>query len=116
MISQTGTRASNIFFDPTKKMRNNNNNDNNDNDNNNDYYYYKVEHNRPDLVVVDKQQAVCQIIDVAAPGDARVELKEKEKIDKYQDLAKELRKLRKVKTSVAPRGTWDNRKRISWPF
>ena len=95
-------------------MRNNNNNDDNDNDNNN-YYYYKVEHNRPDLVVVDKQQAVCQIIDVAAPGDARVELKEKEKIDKYQDLAKELRKLWKVKTRVAPRGTWDNPRRISWP-
>ena len=49
MISQTGTRASNIFFDPTKKMRNNNNNDNNNN-----YYYSKVEHNRPDLVVVDQ--------------------------------------------------------------
>ena len=34
-----------------------------------------------------------QIIDVAVPGDARVELKEKEKIEKYQDLAKEWRKL-----------------------
>ena len=54
MTSQTGTRASNIFFDPTKKMRNNNNNDNNNNDNNNNYYYSKVEHNRPDLVVVDQ--------------------------------------------------------------
>ena len=41
-----------------------------------------------------------QIIDVAVPGDAKVELKEKEKIDKYQDLAKELRKLWKVKTRV----------------
>ena len=43
-----------------------------------------------------------QIIDVASPGDAKVELKEKEKIDKYQDLAKELRKLWKVKTRVVP--------------
>ena len=43
-----------------------------------------------------------QIIDVALPGDAKVELKEKEKIDKYQDLAKELRKLWKVKTRVVP--------------
>ena len=40
------------------------------------------------------------IIDVAVPGDATVELKEKEKIDKYQDQAKELRKLWKVKTRV----------------
>ena len=43
-----------------------------------------------------------QIIDVAVSGDAKVELKEKEKIDKYQDLAKELRKLWKVKTRVVP--------------
>ena len=43
-----------------------------------------------------------QIIDVAVPGDATVELKGKEKIDKYQDLAKELRKLWKVKTRVVP--------------
>ena len=43
-----------------------------------------------------------QIIDVAVPGDAKVELKEKEKIDKYQDRAKELRKLWKIKTRVVP--------------
>ena len=37
---------------------------------------HQLEHNRADLVVVDKQQAVCQlkiIIDVDVPGDARVE-------------------------------------------
>ena len=38
---------------------------------------HQLEHNRADLVVVDKQQAVCQIIDIDVPGDARVELKEK---------------------------------------
>ena len=65
-----------------------------------------LEHNRPDLVKVDKQQAVCQIIDVAVPGDARVELKETENIDKYQDLARELRKLGKVKTRVGPIVIW----------
>ena len=54
---------------------------------------HQLEHKSSDLVEVDKQQAVCRIIDVAVPGDARVELKEKEKIDKYQDLAKELKKL-----------------------
>ena len=42
------------------------------------------------------------MIDVAVPGDAKVELKEREKIDKYQDLARELRKLRKDKTRVVP--------------
>ena len=39
------------------------------------------------------------MINVAVP---RVELKEKEEIDKYQDLARELRKLCKVKTRVVP--------------
>ncbi|CAH3032949.1 unnamed protein product, partial [Porites evermanni] len=47
-----------------------------------------------------------QIIDVAVPGDATVKLKEKEKIEKYQDLAKELRKLWKVKTRVVPIIRW----------
>ena len=35
-------------------------------------------------------------------GDSRVESKEKEKIQKYQDLAKELRKLWKVGVKVVP--------------
>ena len=32
------------------------------------------------------------IIDIAIPGDARVTEKEKEKVEKYQDLAREIRK------------------------
>ena len=40
---------------------------------------HQLEHKRPDLVEADKQQAICQIIDVDVPGDVRVELKEKEK-------------------------------------
>ena len=38
---------------------------------------HRLEHNRPDLVLVDKQQAVWQIIDIPVPRDARVELKDK---------------------------------------
>ena len=41
---------------------------------------HQLEHNRPDLVLEDKQRAVCQITDTAVPGDARVELKGKEKV------------------------------------
>ena len=51
---------------------------------------------------MDKQQALFQIIGVAIPGDAWVELNDKEKIDKYQDLARELRKLWKVRARVVP--------------
>ena len=65
---------------------------------------HQLEHNRPDLVV-DIQQAVCQIIDVAVPEDARVELKKKEKIGKYQDLARESIKRRVVPIVVGALGT-----------
>ena len=42
---------------------------------------------RPDLVVVDKER-ICKIIDLTVPGDSRIEEKEKDKIEKYQDLEK----------------------------
>ena len=35
------------------------------------------------MVVVEKK--TCKIIDSAVPGDNRIEEKEKEKIEKYQD-------------------------------
>uniref|UniRef100_A0A1X7THJ0 Uncharacterized protein n=1 Tax=Amphimedon queenslandica TaxID=400682 RepID=A0A1X7THJ0_AMPQE len=47
-----------------------------------------VEHRKPDIVVVEKSEKSCFVIDVAVPGDARVETKEKEKVEKYQELKK----------------------------
>ena len=38
---------------------------------------------RPDLVVVDKKERSCKIIDFAVPGDDEIEKKEKDKIEKY---------------------------------
>ena len=61
-----------------------------------------IEHRRPDVVVLDKKEKTCYLVDVAVPGDSRVESKEKEKIHKYQDLARELRKLWKVGVKVVP--------------
>ena len=37
------------------------------------------------------------IIDIAVPADVRVEKKEKEKLEKYQDLKKEIRRLWKLR-------------------
>ena len=48
-----------------------------------------IEARRPDLVVVDKE-SICKIINFAVPGDSRIGEKEKEKIEKYQDLGTEL--------------------------
>ena len=42
---------------------------------------------RPDLNVVDKKERTCKIIDFAVPRDSRIEEREKDKIEKYQDLA-----------------------------
>ena len=60
-----------------------------------------IEARRPDLVVVDKQERSCKIIDFAVTGDSRIE-KEKDKIEKYQDLGRELQKIWNVKVKIIP--------------
>ena len=45
------------------------------------------------MVVVDKKKRSCKIIDFGVSGDSRVEEKEKEKIEKYQDLRMALQKI-----------------------
>ena len=54
------------------------------------------------MIVVDKKERSCKIIDFAVPGDSRVEEKEKEKIEKYQDLGRELHKIWNVKVKIIP--------------
>ena len=60
-----------------------------------------IEAQRPDLVVVDKKERSCKIIDFAVPGD-RIEGKEKDKIEKYQDLGRELQEIWNVKVKIIP--------------
>ena len=60
-----------------------------------------IEARRPDLVVVDKERS-CKIIDFAVPADSRVEEREKDQIEKYQDLGRELRKIWNVKVTIVP--------------
>ena len=45
------------------------------------------------MVVVDKKEGDCKIIDFAVPGGSRIEEKEKDKREKYQDLGRELQKI-----------------------
>jgi len=51
-----------------------------------------IEHRRPDIVVVEKDNKTSLLIDVAVSGDTRVEEKEQEKVDKYQNLTRELKR------------------------
>ena len=57
-----------------------------------------IEARRPDIVVINKQERSCLIIDIAIPGDVRVHEKEIEKIEKYQELKREIKRLWKLRT------------------
>ena len=61
-----------------------------------------IEAQKPDLVVVNKKERNCKIIDFAVPGDSKIEEKEKDKIEKYQELGRELQKIWNVKVKIIP--------------
>ena len=63
---------------------------------------YVIEARRPDLIVADKKKRSCKIIDFAVPEDSRIEEKKKDKIEKYQDLERELQKIWNVKVKIIP--------------
>ena len=57
-----------------------------------------IEARRLDIVVVNKQQEKsCLIIDIAIPWDVRVHEKEAEKIEKYQKVKREIKRLWKLR-------------------
>ena len=45
-----------------------------------------------DLVIVNKKKRTCRIGNLAVPADHRLKIKESKKRDKYQELARELKK------------------------
>ena len=55
---------------------------------------------RSDLVVVDKKERSGKIIGFAIPGDNGIEEKEKDKIEKCQNLRRELQKIWNVKVKI----------------
>lgn len=58
--------------------------------------------NRPDVTLIDKVKKKVSLIDVAVPWDTRVEEKEREKIDKYQDLKIEIRRIWDMPVEIVP--------------
>ena len=46
--------------------------------------------NKPDVVVMDKKEEKCLIIDIARPFDTKIS---EEKLEKYQDLKRELKRI-----------------------
>ena len=62
--------------------------------------YKQISTSRPDLVIVNEKKRTSRIVDFAVPADSRVKLKESEKRDEYQDLARELKKTMEHKGEV----------------
>lgn len=52
-----------------------------------------IQHRKPDIVLVEKQNKTAVIIDVACPGDNRILAKEKDKIEAYDLLKYEIQRL-----------------------
>ena len=64
---------------------------------------HTIEARRPDIVIIDKVEKSAIIVDGAIPGDKRIYDKEKEKIEKYQDIKREIQRLWSLrKVSVVP--------------
>ena len=61
-----------------------------------------LEHNKPDVIVIDRKKKLWTIIDFSVPNDKNVEVKEKEKIEHYRKLAEKVRKMYHVKTKIIP--------------
>ena len=57
---------------------------------------------RPDLIITNKKKKTYKIVDFAVLADNRIKLNEREKKDKYLDLARELKKLWNMKVTILP--------------
>ena len=57
---------------------------------------------KTDLIIINKKKRICKIVDFAVLPDHRIKLKEREKKEKYLDLARELKKLWNMKVTIVP--------------
>ena len=57
---------------------------------------------RPDLIIINKKERICKIVDFAVPADHSIKLKKCEKKDKYLNLARELKKQWNMKVTIVP--------------
>ena len=58
----------------------------------------EIKARKPDIVVVNKNERSCAIIDIAIPGDIRVSEKEKEKIERYQKIKREIKTMWNIRS------------------
>ena len=58
----------------------------------------EIKARKPDFVAVNKNERTCNIIDTAIPGDIRVNKQEKEKIQRYQELQGDIKRMRNIRS------------------
>ena len=58
----------------------------------------EIKARKPDIVVVIKNERSCAIIDIATPGDIRASEKEKVKIERYQELKREIKRMWNIRS------------------
>ena len=62
----------------------------------------EIKENRPDIVVKDRKEKACMLIDMTVPSERNVSMKEVEKLSKYKDLEIEVTKMWEMKTTTVP--------------
>ena len=62
----------------------------------------EIKANRPDIVVKDKKERTCLLIDMSIPTERNTSLKIIEKLSKYKDLEIEIEKTWGMKTTTVP--------------
>jgi len=62
----------------------------------------EVTANRPDIIIINKKEKTCTLIDVAKPTDRNVVQKEVEKKLKYKSLCIEIKRMWNLKCTIVP--------------
>ena len=62
----------------------------------------EIKANRPDIVVKDRKQRTCQLIEISVPTERNTSIKTTEKLSKYKDLEIEIEKMWGMNTTTIP--------------
>ena len=62
----------------------------------------EIKANRPDIVVKDKEERRCVLVDIAVPSESNTSAKFTEKLSKYNDLEIEVNSMWDMKTETIP--------------
>ena len=62
----------------------------------------EIKANRPDIVVKDKKERKCMLINIAVPSERNTSAKFTEKLSKYKDLEIETNRMWDMKTETIP--------------